>query len=216
MSSFDCNYIDDFEIVDNYVSTEILVEDVVDESQEEPAQIEFEEDTEPFEAKEPETLPFITSKATEEILAQQHQQQPNKKKIGRNDPCSCGSGKKFKKCCFGKMVDTSIFRIGQSDSSPEVIQVVSHLSKCYPGFYFIDITNRLTAANYEQFHKANWGSKNVCIAQLTLANQSVFLSRQSRGDIDNIILMRNGHYRVFNHVESPYIELSLQYNIFKN
>lgn len=24
------------------------------------------------------------------------------KKIGRNDPCPCGSGKKFKKCCFGK------------------------------------------------------------------------------------------------------------------
>jgi uncharacterized protein YecA (UPF0149 family) len=22
-------------------------------------------------------------------------------KIGRNDPCSCGSGKKFKKCCGG-------------------------------------------------------------------------------------------------------------------
>ncbi len=22
-----------------------------------------------------------------------------KKKIGRNDPCACGSGKKFKKCC---------------------------------------------------------------------------------------------------------------------
>ncbi|MDH4320024.1 MAG: SEC-C metal-binding domain-containing protein [Desulfobulbaceae bacterium] len=22
-------------------------------------------------------------------------------KIGRNDPCSCGSGKKFKKCCYG-------------------------------------------------------------------------------------------------------------------
>ena len=21
------------------------------------------------------------------------------KKLGRNDPCSCGSGKKFKKCC---------------------------------------------------------------------------------------------------------------------
>lgn len=24
-------------------------------------------------------------------------------KIGRNDPCSCGSGKKFKKCCLGKV-----------------------------------------------------------------------------------------------------------------
>lgn len=23
-------------------------------------------------------------------------------KIGRNDPCSCGSGKKFKKCCLLK------------------------------------------------------------------------------------------------------------------
>jgi uncharacterized protein YecA (UPF0149 family) len=22
-----------------------------------------------------------------------------KRKIGRNDPCSCGSGKKYKKCC---------------------------------------------------------------------------------------------------------------------
>lgn len=26
----------------------------------------------------------------------------NKEKIGRNDPCGCGSGKKFKKCCEGK------------------------------------------------------------------------------------------------------------------
>ena len=25
-----------------------------------------------------------------------------KKKVGRNDPCPCGSGKKFKKCCLGK------------------------------------------------------------------------------------------------------------------
>jgi SWIM/SEC-C metal-binding protein len=23
-------------------------------------------------------------------------------KIGRNDPCPCGTGKKFKKCCFGR------------------------------------------------------------------------------------------------------------------
>lgn len=24
-------------------------------------------------------------------------------KAGRNDPCPCGSGKKFKKCCYGKV-----------------------------------------------------------------------------------------------------------------
>lgn len=23
-------------------------------------------------------------------------------KIGRNDPCPCGSGKKYKNCCLGK------------------------------------------------------------------------------------------------------------------
>lgn len=26
------------------------------------------------------------------------------KKTGRNDPCVCGSGKKFKKCCEAKMI----------------------------------------------------------------------------------------------------------------
>ena len=25
-----------------------------------------------------------------------------RKKIGRNEPCPCGSGKKFKRCCLGK------------------------------------------------------------------------------------------------------------------
>jgi preprotein translocase subunit SecA len=26
----------------------------------------------------------------------------SKAKVGRNDPCPCGSGKKYKKCCIGK------------------------------------------------------------------------------------------------------------------
>jgi hypothetical protein len=29
-----------------------------------------------------------------------------KNKIGRNDPCPCGSGKKFKKCCIAKSKTT--------------------------------------------------------------------------------------------------------------
>ncbi|HET7628678.1 MAG TPA: SEC-C metal-binding domain-containing protein, partial [Bacillales bacterium] len=28
-------------------------------------------------------------------------------KIGRNDPCPCGSGKKYKKCCAGKVIDAA-------------------------------------------------------------------------------------------------------------
>jgi methionyl aminopeptidase len=30
-------------------------------------------------------------------------------KVGRNEPCPCGSGKKFKKCCMGKKVQGPIF-----------------------------------------------------------------------------------------------------------
>jgi len=30
-------------------------------------------------------------------------QQLRRKRVGRNDPCPCGSGKKFKKCCLGSI-----------------------------------------------------------------------------------------------------------------
>lgn len=40
----------------------------------------------------------------EEILANTSPVEPiqNDGKPGRNDPCPCGNGKKFKKCCEGK------------------------------------------------------------------------------------------------------------------
>jgi hypothetical protein len=31
-----------------------------------------------------------------------HAPQPTTPRVGRNDPCPCGSGKKFKKCCLNK------------------------------------------------------------------------------------------------------------------
>lgn len=33
-------------------------------------------------------------------------------KIGRNDPCPCGTGKKFKQCCYGKVDWNGIIRSG--------------------------------------------------------------------------------------------------------
>ena len=32
----------------------------------------------------------------------QEVQATEKKTVGRNDPCPCGSGKKYKNCCLGK------------------------------------------------------------------------------------------------------------------
>ena len=39
-------------------------------------------------------------KATSKIQPKVHQKP--KKNVGRNDPCPCGSGKKYKKCCLNK------------------------------------------------------------------------------------------------------------------
>ena len=50
---------------------------------------------------------FREAKAKEQSLRRQlaenlSQQESTSKTIGRNDPCPCGSGKKFKKCCIKK------------------------------------------------------------------------------------------------------------------
>jgi SEC-C motif len=31
-----------------------------------------------------------------------------RKKLSRNDPCPCGSGKKYKHCCYGKGVEEDL------------------------------------------------------------------------------------------------------------
>lgn len=40
------------------------------------------------------------------------------KKIGRNDPCPCGSGKKYKKCCLGKDREIQTLAITASKAPP--------------------------------------------------------------------------------------------------
>ncbi|MDH3393079.1 MAG: SEC-C metal-binding domain-containing protein [Desulfobulbaceae bacterium] len=45
-------------------------------------------------------------------------------KLGRNDPCSCGSGKKFKKCCYGKQrQEASAAQPGQISLTGEVKKI---------------------------------------------------------------------------------------------
>jgi len=51
------------------------------------------------------------------------------KKIGRNDPCSCGSGKKYKKCCLNKtsIVDTTSDSNKKEKLSQQTIEGIQHL-----------------------------------------------------------------------------------------
>ena len=45
-------------------------------------------------------LPY--KEGAEEIPYEQEGVRRESPKVGRNDPCPCGSGKKYKKCCIGK------------------------------------------------------------------------------------------------------------------
>ena len=45
-------------------------------------------------------------------------------KVQRNDPCPCGSGKKYKKCCMLKERDLSVVRAGNREVVQEAVQWV--------------------------------------------------------------------------------------------
>src|SRR6266550_4341188 len=45
---------------------------------------------------------------------------PGKGKIGRNDPCPCGSGKKYKRCCLEQQCASDNFWARQRDASDQL------------------------------------------------------------------------------------------------
>lgn len=51
------------------------------------------------------------------------------KKIGRNDPCPCGSGKKFKKCCESKMIGKRF--MASKIEGTNVLKQTSNLSSLF-------------------------------------------------------------------------------------
>src|SRR5208337_3380033 len=56
-------------------------------------------------------------------------------KTGRNDPCPCGSGKKYKKCCLAKDQEASLRRtaeIASSSSSVAPASSVPFLTQQHP------------------------------------------------------------------------------------
>lgn len=63
--------------------------DEFEDENEEDSEDEYEEDS-------PAVLPFVREQ----------------ERVGRNDPCPCGSGKKFKKCCYGRSTDATDALVG--------------------------------------------------------------------------------------------------------
>ena len=63
------------------------------------------------------------------IAARQHHEEPiRSQKIGRNEPCPCGSGKKYKKCCLQKAEMNTLIETQPRDDMDEidVLDALSH------------------------------------------------------------------------------------------
>ena len=60
------------------------------------------------------------------------------KKIGRNDPCPCGSGKKYKLCCINKMSEEEIQALYLEQF--ELTKGLNEANKCHK---ILDIGKRI-------------------------------------------------------------------------
>ena len=160
-------------------------------------------------------------------------------KIGRNDICICGSGKKYKKCCIDKLEKNSIdkseknnidkseenniilncinklekksndkFKISQDDNSDIILDCINKLNNKYPKYKIINITNNLEVDNYRDYQLANFNTNIVMIAEKTIKNGLVFLTRVNNLN-SNIIIMYRGAFRTFEYKDLDLIINSL-------
>lgn len=53
-----------------------------------------------YEAEQVETMPHERRQYMRQMEVPPTPRQLAKRRVGRNDPCPCGSGKKFKRCCL--------------------------------------------------------------------------------------------------------------------
>lgn len=123
------------------------------------------------------------------------------KKIGRNDVCSCGSGKKYKFCCLNKKAEVAFPRVDifnndqQRPSSQRILTCKQAFSAVFPAVKIIDISDTLTGFSYKPFQERNLEKNIIMLAEKQPNNQSVF---ERRGAFEeDIIVMIRGSYRVF-------------------
>lgn len=92
-------------------------------------------------------------------------------KTGRNDPCPCGSGKKYKKCCIDKLIRrtsrTNIVPFEESETCFEHIKDDAELLDPILSSYHIeDLTKALFCIN-------SWPSNRSALAQTLTLNQAI-------------------------------------------
>lgn len=100
-------------------------------------------------------------KGLKEIIAKRREKDTVRSySIGRNEPCPCGSGKKFKKCCArsnpNKSVEEYFDAVKEAESEEEVLNLLKDAVKNYPlehRFLLPLIVYTLQSNNYQQAGK---------------------------------------------------------------
>ena len=105
------------------------------------------------------------------------------KKIGRNDPCPCGSGKKYKLCCINKMSEEEIQALYLEQF--ELTKGLNEANKCHK---ILDIGKRIIERKY------------VIICTLPLKKTC----RPSGGTFYFFFLVRNPSGNSFDHGKSRF------------
>lgn len=92
-------------------------------------------------------------------------------KIGRNDPCPCGSGKKYKKCCIDKSLhkgsNVNTIPIENSISEFDYIEATSKKLEHIISLYNIDDVTRAI------FCMNSWANNRSALAQALTLNQAI-------------------------------------------
>lgn len=116
----------------------------------------------------------------------------NKAKIGRNDSCYCGSGKKYKKCCLDADVDAK-----QAYEPTELMdRSMEYLQHSFPMLNFINVTDLLNAQSYPKLQIKHMRD-NVCqVAERIKKNERVFKDRNPDDHGYDLLLMYRGAYRI--------------------
>lgn len=92
-------------------------------------------------------------------------------RVGRNDPCPCGSGKKYKKCCM----DNSIRKVSKVNTIPiensvsefEYIEATSKkLEQIISLYNIVDVTRAIFCIN-------SWANNRSAMAQALTLNQAI-------------------------------------------
>ena len=95
------------------------------------------------------------------------------KKIGRNDPCPCGSGKKYKLCCINKMSEEEIQALYLEQF--ELTKGLNEANKCHK---ILDIGKRIIE------HQQNSICATATYVNMALAKRVLYLLNHNQLDLE--------------------------------